>query len=153
MIQSSQGEQPELVIGAPADGRLTIRVLGRERPDAYDFDDGNWLPSAVSVRSGGFKAKVRASLRADEFERFYAELSPLYETLSGQARFESLEPWLRLQVTGDGRGHFSAACQLTDTAGTSMECALTFDRTEVWRMLRELEAILTAYPVRGKPPA
>ncbi len=85
---------------------LAITLLGRSHPAASDYWDGNW--SAPSSRSPpvGSAARSRATC-ADEFDAFRRELALLGESLAGIARFATMEGWLSISATGDGRGHMS----------------------------------------------
>jgi hypothetical protein len=57
-----------------------------------------------------------------------------------------------MDVTGDGRGHFTARCELRDQPGigNKLIIELAFDQTDVPAMLRDLDELLRRFPVRGK---
>ena len=139
------------VRGAGGD-RYEIAVGFRSQSDVEDFDDGNWLACAVRVKAGGFRGDVAVSLRAEEFRRFRDELRRLNATLTGAATFETMEEWTAVRLVGDGRGHIEASGFLVDGFADANRLAfrLDFDQTELARMLRELDAVLSAFPVVGK---
>src|SRR5262245_25555680 len=95
----------EVRIGRDQGERVTITVLGREHPNLTDWEDGNWLVCGVKVEAGAWSGSHRASLRSEEFERFLSALRELSRTLRGTAEFSPMEPWIRLQLRGDGLGH------------------------------------------------
>jgi len=76
------------------------------------FEEDLRLPTntsmEVSVRSDGFSAKAAMDIDIRELAKFAADLSRIYETLSGEARIE--EPYgthMYLSFAGDGRGHIA----------------------------------------------
>lgn len=137
-------------IGSSVSHHLTVTPLYRPHENSQDYWDGNWLESKIDIRVGGFSGHLRASLRADEFQRFKDQLAKLYTELKGTAKFTALEHWLTIQVKGDGLGHFEAECQAMDGAGTGnlLEFRLAFDQTDIPAIVKGLELILRAFPVR-----
>ena len=109
------------------------------------------MDTEMRITVAGIRAAIRASLRSDEFLTFHDELKPLYESLRGKATFSSMEEWLHLEIVGDGRGHFSAACKASDwkAAGNKLDFSLAFDQTQLPDMISGLEAILAEFPVVG----
>jgi len=76
------------------------------------FEEDIRLPANTSmeaaVQSDGFSATAAMDIDIRELAKFAADLSRIYETLSGEARIE--EPYgrhLYLSFTGDGRGHIA----------------------------------------------
>lgn len=69
-----------------------------------------------------------------------------HAALHGAATFETMKHWLRVDIQGDGRGHFLAQCEACDKAGVgnSLRFELSFDQTE-------LPPVLAAFPVKGNP--
>jgi hypothetical protein len=132
---------------------VLVSPTRREHPEASDYWDGNWLYATVKIVAGAFRGSFEAQLRADEFLRFRDLLRPLHERLSGRAVFDPMEPWLRIEVEGDGKGHFHATCRATDRPGmgNSLSFAVDFDQTELADVLRSLDAICDAFPVVGTP--
>lgn len=147
--------KPYFRIGADNSHYLTVRPLYRPYDQCHDYWDGNWVKSQITIRVGGFNGNITASLRTDEFFRFKEELSKLYSTLKGQASFSSMEHWLTVHVEGDGLGHFEADCVVMDEAGIGnrLQFRLVFDQTELPGIVKSLEGILRAFPVRGKTDA
>jgi len=143
-----------LLIGYAGNDHVSIEPTQHEWPDSLDYWDGNWIFAEVRVRAGGFRGAYRAQLRTDEFARFRAGLSSLYERLTGEATFDSTEEWLRLQLVGDGNGHVSVSGEAVDTPGTGNRLTFEFDvdQTDLPRILAGLDSILTEYPVVGTPP-
>lgn len=131
---------------------VIVHPTGRERPEASDYWDGNWVYATVTVAARAFRGEFEAQLRAEEFVRFRDQLQVLYETLKGGAKFETMEGWLTVDIQGDGKGHFRAACIAVDQPGIGnrLAFALDFDQTELPEILRGVDAICAAFPVVGK---
>ncbi|MBI1824537.1 MAG: hypothetical protein HY200_09465 [Nitrospirae bacterium] len=107
----------------------------------------------VEMKAGGFAGKIVASLRTDEFYRFYQELTSLYITIPGKASFLSMDDGLEIRMKGDGKGNFRADCEAKDPsgAGSLLKFRLLLDYTHIPDILRDLEEILKKFPVIGKP--
>lgn len=137
---------------------LLVEVMARSYPQSLDYDDGNWLTTQISVQAGAFAGSYHASLRCEEFARFLSSLR-LVEASFGTdipayaAEFDTMEGQLSIVIRGDVWGHFTASCVAVDDFGARnrLEFTLAFDRTYLPAMLDELEAIIQAFPVRGKP--
>lgn len=154
MVGSPEPEEAgRFVLGAEASEHLTIHALRRSYPECDDYWDGNWIVCAVDVRVGGFRGHVDASIRAEELAALRDGLRRLHEHLTGEAKFETMEQWLSICVVGDGRGHFEARCELRDDPGVGnrLMFTLAFDQTFLPAMLRELDAIVHAFPAVGRP--
>lgn len=132
---------------------VEIRVRSRSAGD--DFHDGNWLRCEVEVAAGGFEARFPADLRTDAFQRLHGEVAALYESLTGEARFESAEGQLQLTLTGDGRGHIRLDGTARDHPGSdnALDFRLDFDQTQLFGAAAQLDELLHRFPVRGDPPA
>jgi hypothetical protein len=140
-------------IGGSNREHVVVHVTRRERAEANDYWDGNWVYATVKVAARAFRGEFEAQLRAEEFVRFRDQLRALCEALKGGAKFETMEGQLAIDVQGDGKGHFHAACLAVDQPGIGnrLTFGLDFDQTELPEILRGLDAICVAFPVVGKP--
>lgn len=138
-------------VGSSNREHVIVRPSRREYPEAEDSDDGNWVYATIEIAAGAFRGTFEAMLRAEEFVRFRDELRPLYERLSGKATFDTMEGWLRIDVQGDGKGHFHAACEAIDQPGLGnpLTFKIDFDQTELPAIVQGLDAICEAVPVVG----
>lgn len=114
-----------------------------------DFWDANWIVCAVEVHAGGFRGQVGGMIRAEELEDFSKQLERLAENLGGEAHLATMEDWLDLRLTGDGRGHIAASCRLSDESGSrnTLECRIDFDQTFLPQVRRGVARMLEAFPV------
>jgi hypothetical protein len=141
-------------VGSSNRAHVIVRPSRREYPEAQDYYDGNWVYTTIEIAAGAFRGRFEAMLRAEEFVRFRDELRPLYESLSGRATFDTMEGWLRIDVQGDGKGHFHAACEAIDQPGLDnrLTFKIDFDQTELPAIVQGLDAICEAVPVVGAAP-
>ena len=139
----------EIHIGHSEHEFILLDVINRSYPTANDFYDGNWLNTKAVVKVGCFTGTVNGQLRADELASFQVELSKLYKSLSGSAKFLTLERWLSFEITGDGRGHFSCVGEITDGSvrGNTLNFELDLDQTFLPESLNSLEKVASAFPV------
>jgi hypothetical protein len=72
--------------------------------------------------------------------------------LSGEALLDTIEGWLDLRLTGDGRGHVDLHGQLVDAPsdGNSLEFRLSLDQTYLPPLMAELRAALGQFPIVGQ---
>lgn len=130
---------------------LRIEVVSYERPPSGDHFDDNWLVVEISVSAGTFSGRTSASFLTFELVGFSEQLHTLYETLSGEAEFSTLEGQLQLKLNGDGRGHLALSGELAETSGQGSRLFFNraIDQTQLHASLRELDAVIRAFPVRG----
>ncbi len=141
--------------GGESNEYLALTICGRNRPDAVDFWDGNWLWCTVEVSAGGFRGSADGVLRSEDFVRFLPRLERLYQRLDGVALFDTLDGWLDLQFIGDGRGHIEVRGQLCDRPmdGNTLEFRLAIDQTFLPPLIRQVRATVGAFPIIGEIPS
>ena len=140
-------------IGRLQRARVIVTPRRRAFTDATNYWDANLLYADVEIAAGAFDGAFQAEFRSDELAHFHEQLRDLYERLDGTALFDSCEGWLRIEIRGDGKGHFRATCDAHDDAGTGnrLRFWLDFDQTELPAMIRGLDGVCAAFPVVGSP--
>ena len=138
-------------IGQAEHNFISIDVLNRSYPTANDFYDGNWLNVKVSVEAGGFRGMVTGQLRAEELASFQTDMEKLYRSLSGSVKFSTMENWMSLEITGDGKGLIACAGRVADEYGHGnlLNFYLSFDQTYLPEILNDLQRATSAFPVIG----
>jgi len=136
-------------------GGLQIWVHRRQFPDAQDRWDGNWLHvTAQCARAGAIVAASGPILDAADLQRFRDGLAAIHETLSGEAELSGAEPHIRVRVAvNEGRGELRIRVELTpdpDDQGHWFEYAV--DQSYLPETIRQLDAVLELFPVRGRAP-
>lgn len=102
-------DEPDLKVGG-----LTIWVHGRQFPAAQDYWDGNWLQ--LTARYGSARSIVWTTgpiARLDELLGFADGCESLYDTLSGIAKLDCMEPNLGVTSTSTGNEHIDTQVYIT----------------------------------------
>lgn len=135
--------------------RLRLSVSRYEFADAEDFDDANWLIGEVELEAGitgEFRASHRVALRADELTLFRDQLQPLVETLNGTATLHHLEEQVGCAVSlKDGSGTLTAFVREHVGSILRVEQCET-NQSYLAQTLRELDALVGSFPIRGESP-
>jgi hypothetical protein len=141
----------EFFVGGRDRNHLSLTPLRRNNPGVTTFWDGNWLTVAVEVRGGIFSGRFEADLRADEFQDFQLQLEALRGATGGTATLESVESWVRLELTVDEQGRLHGDCEVRDdpTRGSRLRFGLGSDQVQLLDMLDGLKQILEAFPPVG----
>ena len=106
---------------------------------------GDFITVDVHAAAGAFAGAFRTDIVSGDFVRFRDGLRVLHERLSGTATLTGdYERMLQIEITGDGRGHMTAACHVTDDPafGARLQFTIAFDQTEMPAILRGLDSVL-----------
>ena len=132
--------------------RVSIEVLGYAHAalQGNPYDD-NWLRVQVAVAAGSFRVSFGAMFLAQELVKFHDELSVLYTSAKGGARFETLEGQLFLDFRCDALGAVALCGIARDQAGigNKLNFSLKLDQTHMGSALQQLKDTLAVYPVRN----
>jgi hypothetical protein len=133
--------------------RLVLRVDGYERAE-LSGSDANWLAGEVVLTLGqarGFRANVRVSLQTVDLEQFRDELGVLDRESTGEATFEHLRSQVGVTVRlTAGKGTLSGFVREHEGPELRFQDVAT-DQSFVRKALRDLDAVVSAFPVRGDP--
>ncbi|QDV33190.1 WapI family immunity protein [Tautonia plasticadhaerens] len=138
----------EFLMGDRRGAHLLLRPAELDRPGESGDD---WLVTEVVIAAGGFSGRFRAFLRAEELAGFRSRLATLHDELRGEAVLDCTDGWLRVAVSGDGRGGLVARCEATDDPAIDnrLRFVLLLDQSYLPGMIDGLDAILRRYPVAG----
>lgn len=135
------------------DGGDIIRV---EPYQAIKYDsaldwDRNWIKTKITVKGGAFSGHYVADFMTTDFELLKRDFKKLDKDFNGTATFEPLEGQLKLNISGDGLGHFEVKCIAQDQPGIggTLSFTMSFDQTELTRLKTELDKITKAFPISG----
>jgi hypothetical protein len=132
---------------------LRISVLGWQFPEATDDWDSNWLRISATYAGSGSRVELSGSLLDTvSFARFAEELASMQVTLAGSATLASVEPNLELVLRFfDRLGHIEAALEMTaDNMVERHSFKFRIDQSDLPQLIRQLEALRAAFPVRGQ---
>jgi hypothetical protein len=133
-------------------GPLRIWVHGRQYPDATDGWDGNWL--RVTAHCGADGASVAVSgaiLDTVSFATFGQQLATLHQSLTGEARLESVEPNLSARIVArGGAGQLTLRVDMTSNPlDQGHWFAYEIDQSYLPGAIAACEAVIQRYPVRS----
>ena len=137
-------------------GDFQLFVHRRQFPDAQDRWDGNWLcVTAQCAQAGAIVAAGGPILEAGDLERFRDGLASMAEGGGREAVLRGAEPNLIVAVTApDGAGQWQVRVELTpEPRSQGHWFAFAVDPTYAADAVRQLDALLALFPVRGRPPA
>lgn len=133
---------------------MELAVSGYEFPDITDGTDSDWLVGILRGAGGPFRGSQTFTIESQELEELKTKFAQLSEDLATNFEFEPIEPYLQLQVTGDGRGKFRASCQLNAEpllVGAALKYEIEVDKREIHRIVAGLGAVVARYPRRSRP--
>ena len=133
--------------------KIEIEVISRSHPTFNDYWDGNWVTSTIQIEIPGYKAHFNADLRTDELRDFVNELKIMDKKLKGKASLINLDGYLELEGELDKKGRVSWTVETCYPSGIGAVLKFDFcsDQSYLKGLIKEIESILSVYPVLGKP--
>lgn len=130
---------------------LKIWISGRQFENSTDFWDANWLVVTAQCSSSCSKVVVQGPIiHLSEVDQWLSELQTLKETLHGEAKLSCMEPELEARIKLDKMGSGSLAVSLTpDHLNERHDFTFSVDQSYLPSLIRELQTILTNYPIKG----
>ena len=127
-------------------------ILGRQFPSSEDYWDGNWLD--VLARCSGESSMVETGgsiLHLSELQKFLNESKQMYNTLSGKAHLDCMEPNINLKIGMKNRGQCELFVSITpDHLYEKHSFIFDLDQTYLPPLISSLEFIINSYPLRGE---
>ena len=108
----------------------------------------HYVHARIEAVAGGFRAIYDIDLFGRDFamlHEFRESLARLYSFETQEAKLETLEAELQIDIKGDGRGNFRADCMARTSSVQGyprLTFDLEFDQTEIPRIVAELDAVL-----------
>ena len=112
--------------------RIVLTVRGFENPRAPDPDDAKWLDCQVTFGTAGVQAAVAGSLMITEIQEFVRELDAATRLLDGGALLDSMEGWLRIEVSLRRTGHAAVSAQLVEAGNARATLKLDFQSDQTF---------------------
>jgi hypothetical protein len=101
--------------------------------DVMEHASENWLVANIEVACGIWKGAFQWQFLKGELRQFGQQVQTLYQTLTGTAVLEPLEPHLTLRLTGDSKGHIEVEGRAEDElqSGTYLVFHFSLDQTDL----------------------
>lgn len=117
---------------------------------SIDYDK-NWIKTKITLKGGVFFGQYVADIMTIDFERFKQELYVLYDKLDGKATFADLENALKVEIQGNGIGHFEVKVTAHDkpSFGANLNFTMCFDQTCIKLLVHQLDEITKRFPIIG----
>jgi len=134
-------------------GDFQLTVHRRQFPDAHDRWDGNWLHvTAQCAQAGAIVAAGGPILETADLLRFRQQLAAMATSHAGEAMLSGAEPNVVVRVAAvDGVGLVRVRVELTPEPQTQGHWfAFALDPSYLAQAIRQLDAVLATYPVRGE---
>ncbi len=134
-------------------GDFQLTVHRRQFPDAQDRWDGNWLHvTAQCAQAGAIVATGGPILETSDLLRFRDQLAAIATSQAGEAMLSGAEPNIVVRVAAaDGLGLVHVRVELTPEPQTQGHWfAFALDPSYLAEAIRQLDAVLAAFPVRGR---
>ncbi len=113
--------------------------------------DKNWVRTRITINGGAFSGWYIADFMTIDFEALRQIFDILYNDLNGMAVFADLEGALKLEIQGDGLGHFNVnvtACE-EPCFGSTLNLTISFDQTYIKPLINQLSEIIKRFPIIG----
>ena len=139
----------EFSLGSGDRARFKLRISGRERPDSIDGDDHNWLQAAAEVRSGRMAGSIACSLRTEDLSDFRSGLARMTDADDAFGEFKTMEDRLAIKVERGAPGSLTVTGYISEEPdGDCLSFRFATDADGIPMMLRDLDEVLDAYPIR-----
>ena len=134
--------------------QFVLRIHGYERPHLLTGADANWLIGEAELNSsttGRFSGRHDVSLRTEELTDFRDQLAQLVEQLDGEARLVHMEDQVGCRISlRRGVGEFDGFVR--EHVGAELRVTgLRTDQSYLQATLRDSEAVVREFPVKGDP--
>jgi hypothetical protein len=126
----------EIIIGDRSAG-VIVSVPDKES------DAEGWVHATVSLELGAWKGRYAAQFHIDDFSHFASGVAALSSSLEGEALLSSMDGYLEVRLTGDGKGHVEVKGEAWDRPrwGTHLEFEFAIDQTYLSAILTSTNAI------------
>ena len=131
---------------------LRLEPLELAYPDSSSDFDNNWVKTKINVVGGVFSGGYITELMTVDYEKFKRELSALYNNLKGKVIFADIEGSLKVELRGDGLGHFEVDVLVCDKPcfGAKLNFIISIDQTCIKPMVKQLNEITKRFPITGE---
>ena len=139
-------QNPDFCIGG-----LEVWIYGRQFPESDDYWDGNWLNVVARCTANSSVVQAAGSiLHLSELYALMIECKQIYDTLSGEAKLECIEPNIGLKLRMANGGYCELTVSITpDNLYQEHSFIFDLDQSYLPELFNSLERILYVYPIKG----
>ncbi len=132
---------------------LCIWVHGRAFEERDDYWNGNYLHVTARYQTASSTVRVRGPIFTSlELKRWRDDLVGLHERLTGFARIECSDPELQIRIDAKRHGHLEMEVIMAPAWREEHRFSyIELDQTYLPPLIREIDAVLSEYPIRGTP--
>jgi hypothetical protein len=136
----------EIIIGDRSEG---VIVSVPQAQGSRSLAEG-WADAEVAVQLGAWAGRYAAQFHVDDLSHFGSGVAALSATLTGEALLSSMDGFLDVHLTGDGKGHVAVKGEAWDRPrwGTHLGFEFEIDQTFLPAILASVEASLTDLEAR-----
>lgn len=139
--------EPDIALGP-----LRIWIAGRQFADESDYWDGNWLSVEARCASPDSSARVGGAIvHLSDLQSWLRDLRRLHESVEGKADLGCTEPEIAATVSLDKLGSGELVVAFRRYGFESHEWTVQIDQSYLPQWIASLDAVLSKYPIRGKP--
>jgi len=130
---------------------LQIWAHGRQFPEAQDHSDSNWLNVTVHCGAKGAEVWVSGSIiQLSELARWVNACEEIYNTLSGRAALECMEPYLSVELDMEELGRIGMSVSITpELIEQEHKFCFEVDQSHLPSLIDSCRKVLAQYPIRG----
>jgi hypothetical protein len=131
-------------------GTLYFWIHNRQFPDAKDFWDGNWVNTTVYCSAKGANVWVEGPiLHLSELKKWTDDCQKMYDSLSGGAELNCMEPHLYIKMSIDKTGQIEMQVDITaDNLCQMHKFKFSIDQSYLPRMIGKSKEVLDKFPLR-----
>lgn len=131
-------------------GTLRIWIHKRQFPESEDFWDGNWVEATAHCSAEGAEVWVNGPIvHLSELKAWADDCEQMYETLSGQANLQCMEPYLDVQMNAEKAGQITMRVSITaDNLHQKHQFEFAIDQTYLPAIVSGCCGVLQEFPIR-----
>jgi hypothetical protein len=139
-------DSPDIEVGG-----LKIWVHGRQYPEAFDYNDGNWLSiTALCISKGAQVWTSGHIINLPELENWLIDLERINKEFTGEANLQCTESELRVKLSINKLGQIKMIVNITPDILIQMhQFEINLDQSYLPALINNLRKVLCSYSIRS----
>ena len=107
------------------------------------------LDIVININAGAFNGSYSCYFLTSDFVNLLEEIAKIYQDISYEFTFSTIEDQLKIHFKGDGIGHITLDCRAIDQAGVgnTLDFEITIDQSYLSGILTDLKGINDQFKV------